>query len=286
MKTILAAVTAFCLTVTGAATAQNLGAANEYRWTQAKSDQDQLILWKSKQQLGVWSITRQKYWPMQANGWGQAVAPPVSPPAWAVREVDSPAEPILNFGIVREAMRRENTDMSAAPRERIEISGQPVDRIAFHRSLSRGAPTIPDDKAKYRLIFTGTAEERKAFDDAFKAAKELDGLRDKIIVDNLSPDYWSLFDNVSGKALYPMQGGRTCCVLTPAVEGKASILYFEPEYKPGDFKAIRKAIDRNEGGKTYPGRTPAAAGVHPSIYSGLAVAGAAAGVYVRRRRKN
>lgn len=292
MKALLAAL-ALTLSAATIATAQPqrlsapIGLA--YEWKTIPTNADQVALLKNGKQVGNWHIEAQEYHPVRGDGWGAACKPPVAVPEWAVRE--KAEEPIANFGIVLEAMRTDTPRGAHKSGERITCNGEPISRAEFHRAIEDGAQDkgIPNDADKFRLIIAGTDDERKAVEKDWAAAPK--ELKDKVAIWSVPADHWSLRDNVTGAPMFPCaKSGKGVCLTTSAdKDGKSEIIYFEADYRgPGDFEAIRKAIEIAEG-RAYPGRSGGpilSANVQPTAIGGAAALAIAAGVYARRRRSH
>jgi hypothetical protein len=236
-------------------------APSAYEWVQLARIPDQIFLYRNGQQIGNYSRAG-FYMPIIDDEWGEICDPPVTPPNWFKLKHAPKQGPIEqdipNFGVVNSELQS-NTNGS-----RYEISGRQASREEVVQAIEKG---LPDDAGKFRLTVIGADAERKRFEDDWKAAGEvaLTALKNRCLLWSVPADHWSVKE-----VGFKTDGHPTVYLQAP--DGK--VLHRQDDYHgPGDFQAIRKAVDSYDAKKDPDRRkvvdVPGLPSVSPVVWVGV-----------------
>jgi hypothetical protein len=119
------------------------------------------------------------------------------PPGGTIEQVSQ------NFGVDLDKLHQEE--------DGYKLGGRPVSKEEAYHAVEKG---LPDDAHKMRVTVIGTDEERKKFEQAFRASD----LAGSCVLWSVPPDHWSLKDNDSKQTVFKVDGKPT--IYAQAPDGK------------------------------------------------------------------
>ena len=235
--------------------------AVSYEWREG-SEPTEVYLYSGGRQAGGYSYAQGIYRPWLGSRYGEPSSPPVSPPER--QTIGQDVTPANNFGI-------DTAKLSSRIEPKYICNGEPCTRETAVKAIEKG---LPDDGKKLYLTVIGADEDRKRAEADFPP-----DFKSRVKLNSYRSDHWAVQPG------FVTAGTPTVYLQAP--DGK--VLHRQDSYAPGDFQAIRKAIDKYDA-KRDPDVRQASAPVHlpafvtPSnvILGGLLAAVAA--LYFKQRK--
>ena len=192
--------------------------AADDEWRSFPDDPDQVALWRDGRQLGNYRFSTGEYFPLLARGtWGAASPSPAPPPT----KIE--ADGTINFGLELGKMPATGKHI---------LNGKEVTKAEILEAL--GKPRLPDDSQWLCLTIIGSDAERRAVLDDLHSSPALAPWRDRLKVQDYSPDHWTVRD-----AGFKCDGHPT--IYCQAPDGK--VLHRQDSYRGPEALAevLRKA---------------------------------------------
>lgn len=234
----------------------------QWHWKESGTSPGEWGLYRNGSQVGAYSQDSGEYWPISNGQWGQACAPPISPPTGSRKQ----AGVMQDFGM----------DWSKIGKGGYAINGQNCSKEKAYQAVQQG---LPDDANKLRFTVIGQQTERGP---VIKDLASFPDVAQRVLPWSVDKNHWSLKDNVTGEPLFETSGKPTIYLQAPDGE----VLYRENDYRGfQDFEAIRKAIKDYDARKD-PGRGGASKPfAWDEIPAPVWVGGAVLGLILFRRLK-
>jgi len=195
-----------------------------YEW-RSGSVQTEAYLYANGWQVGGYSYDQDVYRPWLGDRYGEPAKPPVAPPKWeswqkvSAQVFGQDVTPANNFGI-------DTAKLSSRIEPKYICNGEPCSRETAVKAIEKG---LPDDGKKLYLTVIGADEDRKRAEADFPP-----DFKSRVKLNSYRSDHWAVQPG------FVTAGTPTVYLQAP--DGK--VLHRQDNYSPGDFQAIRKAIDR------------------------------------------